>query len=42
LQYFADQDIFGSGHVAEEDLHHVAATTGGKVQTSVNNVVISG
>jgi hypothetical protein len=42
LQYFTDWDIFGCGRVAEEDLHHVAAATGGKVQTSVNNVVVSG
>ncbi|KAJ0980223.1 hypothetical protein J5N97_008478 [Dioscorea zingiberensis] len=38
-QYFADRDIFCAGRVAEEDLHRVAAATGGTVQTSVNNVV---
>lgn len=39
LQYFADRDIFCAGRVTEEDLHRVAAATGGTVQTSVNNIV---
>lgn len=39
LQYFADRDIFCAGRVTEEDLHRVAAATGGTVQTSVNNVI---
>ncbi|KVH87571.1 Chaperone, tailless complex polypeptide 1 [Cynara cardunculus var. scolymus] len=38
-QYFADRDIFCAGRVAEDDLHRVAAATGGTVQTSVNNVI---
>ncbi|KAG0489954.1 hypothetical protein HPP92_006817 [Vanilla planifolia] len=38
-QYFADRDIFCAGRVTEEDLHRVAAATGGAVQTSVNNVI---
>lgn len=38
-QYFADRDIFCAGRVAEEDLHRVAAATGGTVQTTVNNVI---
>jgi hypothetical protein len=39
LQYFADRDIFCAGRITEEDLQHVAAATGGTVQTSVNNVM---
>ncbi|KAL2943354.1 T-complex protein 1 subunit eta, partial [Bienertia sinuspersici] len=39
LQYFADRDIFCAGRVTEEDLHRVAAATGGTVQTSVNNII---
>lgn len=39
IQYFADRDIFCAGRVSEEDLHRVAAATGGTVQTSVNNVI---
>ncbi|XVF17034.1 hypothetical protein REPUB_Repub10bG0081900 [Reevesia pubescens] len=38
-QYFADRDIFCAGRVAEEDLHRVAAATGGTIQTSVNNII---
>ncbi|CAN6695208.1 unnamed protein product [Malus baccata var. baccata] len=37
-QYFADRDIFCAGRVTE-DLHRVAAATGGTVQTSINNVI---
>lgn len=39
MQYFADRDIFCAGRVAEEDLHRVAAATGGTVQTTVNNII---
>ncbi|KAL7258241.1 hypothetical protein ACSBR1_004373 [Camellia fascicularis] len=38
-QYFADRDIFCAGRVTEEDLQRVAASTGGTVQTSVNNIM---
>ncbi|KAE8689191.1 T-complex protein 1 subunit eta [Hibiscus syriacus] len=38
-QYFADRYIFCAGRVAEEDLHRVAAATGGTIQTSVNNII---
>ncbi|CDP19433.1 unnamed protein product [Coffea canephora] len=38
-QYFADRDLFGAGRVTEEDLHRVAAATGGTIQTTVNNEV---
>ncbi|KAE8709938.1 T-complex protein 1 subunit eta [Hibiscus syriacus] len=38
-QYFADRDIFCAGRVTEEDLHRVAAATGGTIQTSVNNII---
>ena len=38
-QYFANRDVFCAGRVTEEDLHRVAAATGGTIQTTVNNVV---
>ena len=38
-QYFADRDVFCAGRVTEEDLHRVAAATGGTIQTTVNNVI---
>lgn len=38
-QYFADRDIFCAGRVTEEDLHRVAAASGGSIQTTVNNII---
>ncbi|CDP20108.1 unnamed protein product [Coffea canephora] len=38
-QYFADRGVFCAGRVTEEDLHRVAAATGGTIQTTVNNVI---
>jgi len=37
-QYFADRDIFCAGRVPEEDLERVAKATGGKIQTSLNDL----
>ncbi|CDP19054.1 unnamed protein product [Coffea canephora] len=37
-QYFADRDVFYAGRVIEEDLHRVAAATGGTIQTTVEEV----
>ncbi|KAJ1692675.1 hypothetical protein LUZ63_009373 [Rhynchospora breviuscula] len=38
-KYFADRDIFCSGHVAEEDLMRVADATGATVQIIVHNII---
>lgn len=37
-QYFADRDVFCAGRVADEDLKRVSQATGGKVQTTTNNL----
>lgn len=37
-QYFADNDIFCAGRVANEDLQRVSKATGGVIQTTVNGL----
>jgi T-complex protein 1 subunit eta len=37
-QYFADRDIFCAGRVEEADMDRVAAATGGRIITSVNDI----
>jgi len=37
-QYFADRDIFSAGRVPEEDMERVAKATGGKLQTSLEDL----
>eukprot|EP01120_Amphizonella_sp_Union-15-10_P003562 TRINITY_DN1397_c0_g3_i1.p1 TRINITY_DN1397_c0_g3~~TRINITY_DN1397_c0_g3_i1.p1 ORF type:complete len:536 (-),score=138.67 TRINITY_DN1397_c0_g3_i1:62-1669(-) len=37
-QYFADRDIFCAGRVTDEDLRRVSQATGGKIQTTTNNL----
>ncbi|GJX04083.1 T-complex protein 1 subunit eta [Tanacetum coccineum] len=40
VKYFADRDIFCAGRLAEDDLHRVAATTGGLYQTLIGPTVL--
>eukprot|EP01121_Diplochlamys_sp_Union-15-3_P021277 TRINITY_DN857_c0_g2_i1.p1 TRINITY_DN857_c0_g2~~TRINITY_DN857_c0_g2_i1.p1 ORF type:complete len:538 (-),score=113.26 TRINITY_DN857_c0_g2_i1:56-1669(-) len=37
-QYFADRDIFCAGRVTDDDLKRVSQATGGKIQTTTNNI----
>lgn len=37
-QYFADRGLFCAGRVADEDMVRVSRATGGRVQTSVQNI----
>merc|ERR1719203_1802640 len=37
-QYFADRDIFCAGRVPMGDMKRVAAATGGRIQTSINDL----
>merc|ERR1739846_206144 len=37
-QYFADRQIFCAGRVVDEDLNRVAKATGGKIQTSLEDL----
>jgi T-complex protein 1 subunit eta len=37
-QYFADHDVFCAGRVESDDLDRVAKATGGKIQTSLNDL----
>eukprot|EP00494_Astrolonche_serrata_P031254 UN31523 len=37
-QYFADRDIFCAGRVPKQDMKRVCAATGGRLQTSINDL----
>ena len=37
-QYFADRGLFCAGRVETEDLMRVAKATGGKTQSTTNNI----
>jgi len=41
-QYFADRDIFCAGRVEQGDMDRVASATGGRIQTSLNDLSAEG